>query len=281
MARKKFKDLNLSDAFLFAAALENKDICELVLSCILGHSVHLTHVRAENFLLYNSDFRSVRLDVYAGDRAEVLYNLEMQNENQHNLAKRSRYHQAEMDVTSLEPGDSFEKLKPVYIIFICDFDPFGEGLYRYTFESRCLEKDFPLNDEVQKIFLNVRGCNSKNAAPELVHFLHYVTDSTDAFVEKDADDFVRRLHEKVRLLKESRNLEERYMLLGEWLDAEKEKGRAEGREEGREEGRAESRQRILALVRAMLADGRAADIARLEADEQFYQSMLSNYHISE
>ena len=47
------------------------------------------------------------------------------------------FHQAEMDVTSLLPGEDFSKLRTGYVIFICTFDPFGKGLYRYTFENRC------------------------------------------------------------------------------------------------------------------------------------------------
>ena len=64
--------------------------------------------------------------------------MEAQNKNEGNLPKRSRYHQAEMDVSSLKPGQDFNDLKPGYVIFICTFDPFGKKLYRYTFEESIL-----------------------------------------------------------------------------------------------------------------------------------------------
>lgn len=89
----------------------------------------------------------------------VSYDVEAQNECNGNIAKRSRYYQAEMDVSSLKPGDDFSDLKPGYVIFICTFDPFDEGLYRYTFEECCLETGKPLGDETRKIFLNTKGTN--------------------------------------------------------------------------------------------------------------------------
>lgn len=131
---KPFKDLDMSNAFLFAAALEDPETCQMVLEVILEEHIGTVRVRTERTILYNSDFRCVRLDVYADDEMDVGYNLEMQNQNEGNLPKRSRYHQAEMDLSSLKPGDDFNDLKPSVIIFICTFDPFGYSLYRYTFE---------------------------------------------------------------------------------------------------------------------------------------------------
>lgn len=39
MAQKKFQELDLKDAFLFAAALENEETCRIVLELILGRPV--------------------------------------------------------------------------------------------------------------------------------------------------------------------------------------------------------------------------------------------------
>lgn len=100
----KFKDLNLNNAFLFAAALEDEETCRLILEIILGRKIPRVKVHAEHGILVSTDYRSVRLDVYASDELQVAYNVEMQNEDCHNLAKRSRLHQAEMDVASIRPG---------------------------------------------------------------------------------------------------------------------------------------------------------------------------------
>lgn len=76
---KSFQELDLSNAFLFAAALEDPETCRLVLEIILGGKLPPVNVHAEHSILVSSDFRSVRLDIYANDKIEVNYNVEAQN----------------------------------------------------------------------------------------------------------------------------------------------------------------------------------------------------------
>lgn len=228
-----FQDLNLCNSFLFAAALEQPEICRLVLEIILGHRVPNVKVHAEHSVLISSDFRSVRFDVYASDELQVAYNVEAQNENEGNLPKRSRYYQAEMDAASLKPGDDFNDLKPGYVIFICTFDPFGMGLYRYTFEERCLECELPLGDETRKIFLNTSGKNDADVPAELVHFLRYMTESTDSYVSEVTEQSIIQLHERVMALKKQRKLEARFMTGEELLRQREQKGRKTGFAEGK------------------------------------------------
>lgn len=233
---KSFQELDLSNAFLFAAALEDPETCRLVLEIILGGKLPPVNVHAEHNILVSSDFRSVRLDIYANDEIEVNYNVEAQNKNEGNLPKRSRYHQAEMDVSSLKPGQDFNDLRPGYVIFICTFDPFGKKLYRYTFEERCLERDFPLGDETKKIFLSTRGENTDEVPKELIHFLEYMENSTDAYVKTAADDVITKLHRKVMTLKKERSLEARYMTFEELLRSREKDGIAVGIAKGKAEG---------------------------------------------
>ena len=231
----EFQKLNLSNSFLFAAAMEDTEICRLVLEIILGFKIPKVQVHVEHSILISSDFRSVRLDVYASDELKVGYDVEAQNEDAGNLAKRSRYYQAEMDVSSLKPGDDFSDLRPGYVIFICTFDPFGKGLYRYTFEERCLECDMPLGDGTKKIFLNTKGTNEAEVPQELVHFLKYMEDSSDKTVEENPDQSIQKLHDKVSELKQWRKLEGRYMTIEEMLKIKEKKSRKEGKAEGKAE----------------------------------------------
>ena len=63
-----------------------------------------------------------------------------------------------MDANMLDKGLEYEQLKDSYVIFICMFDPFHEGLTRYTFRSMCEEdKDLPLGDGRCIMFLNTKG----------------------------------------------------------------------------------------------------------------------------
>lgn len=229
--KKPFKELDLSNAFLFAAALEDEETCQQVLEIILGFPVSKVKVRAEHTMLFSSDFRSIRLDIYASDEMQVMYNIEMQNSDEKNIAKRSRYHQAEMDVMSLKPGEDFNDLKPSYVVFICTFDPFGYGLYRYTFEQKCLERNLKLNDGTTKIFLNTRGKNADEVPKALIHFLKYVEQSTDEYVASIEDEAVEKIHNKVKQLKEWRELEASYMYFEELLEERQKEGKAEAKQE--------------------------------------------------
>ena len=225
---KKFQELDLSNAFLFAAALEDKETCSLVLEALLGRQISVVNVHGEHTLLFSSDFKCVRLDVYAKDELEVSYDLEMQNTDTGNLAKRSRFYQAELDVSSLKPGENYQQLKPSYIIFICTFDPFGKGLYRYVFEEYCKEAELPLGDGTQKIFLNTKGMVNNGESEELIQFLRYVENSTEDVAVQCRVGLVKRIHARVQSLKSSRELEANYMYFEELLQEREEQGRREG-----------------------------------------------------
>ena len=59
MSGTNFQELNLSNGFLFPAALEDPEICRLVVECILGEMVGELKVKAEYTKLYNSEFKCI------------------------------------------------------------------------------------------------------------------------------------------------------------------------------------------------------------------------------
>ena len=70
MARTtKFQDLN--NAFLFAAAMEDEETCKLFIETILGEQLGNITVKSERMIMYNSDFRCVRLDVFASEETRL------------------------------------------------------------------------------------------------------------------------------------------------------------------------------------------------------------------
>lgn len=73
-----------------------------------------------------------------------------------------------------------------------------------------------MGDGTQKIFLNTKGINSADVPKALVHFLKYVENSTESCVEQTNDPCIRRLHDRIALLRRKRGLKERYMTVEEW-----------------------------------------------------------------
>lgn len=248
---KKFQELDLCNAFLFAVALEDPETCRIILEIILGHSIPEVVVHTEHNIMLSTEFKCVRLDVYAKDGFHVNYDMEAQNDDEKNLPKRSRYYQAELDVSSLKPGEDYNELEPGYVIFICTFDPFGKGLYCYTFEERCLECDIPLGDGTKKIFLNTKGTNASDVSEELIHFLGYMEQSTDKYVEKIPENSIRRIHGRVQKIKQWRRMEERYMTMEELVQDRERKSHKEGLAEGLVEGLVEG---LASAVLDLLSD---------------------------
>lgn len=216
---KSLQKLNLNSAFLFAAALADPETCRLVLEILLGRKIPKVNVKSENTLLFNPEAKCVRLDIHATDDMEVHYNLEAQNVDEHNLPKRCRYYQSEMDMTSLQPGQDYNDLKEAYVIFICTFDPFGQGLCQYTFERMCKENGESLGDESKIIIFNTKGNDKTYISEEIKHFLEYFENSTDEYVSSIEDEAIIELHERVTKLKESRELEAGYMKLEELINS--------------------------------------------------------------
>ncbi len=260
---------------MFATVMADPEICRLTLERILGFPIREVTVDTEHAFTVNPDYRGVRLDARADDADGTAFTIEMQVSDQRNLPKRSRCYQSQMDVESLKPGAEFEELPESYVIFICLFDPFERGRYRYTYREECAEDGELLGDGTCKIFLNTKGRNPEEVPKELVDFLHYVEDAN--VPEVSGDDFLRYLREKIIQIKKDRKMEGRYMTFGELLDDE----RREGRIEGRAEGHIEGQKYVFALINAMTADGRGTEVSRLAEDEDFREEMFARYHISD
>ena len=65
--------------------------------------------------------------------------------------KRTRYYHSQIDMELLQSGASYSELPDTYVIFICDFDPFGKEKYCYTFDNKCEEvKDLQEEDSINK-----------------------------------------------------------------------------------------------------------------------------------
>lgn len=119
-----------------------------------------------------------------------------------NLIKRSRYYQAQLDVSLLEPGNAeFNLLNDSCFILIAPFDIFGRGLFRYTFEGTCKEcPDLKLGDGAVRVFINTMGTNREDFSQEFLDFMEYISETTDAVADSTQSSRIKLLHEKVKRL---------------------------------------------------------------------------------
>ena len=240
-ARKTLRELTIKNNFMFGDVMCDEENCKEFLEMVLQIPIEHVEVSKEKSIVYHPEYKGIRLDVIAKDEHYTHYDVEMQAIPKAALGKRARYYHSQIDMELLLSGEEYVNLPNSYVIFICDFDPFEKKKYRYTFANQCLE-DQELNqqDGSFSIFLSTRGENEKEVPEGMVKFLKFVrADLTES--EKDFEDaYVKKLQESVRHVKESREMEERFMLFQEMLREERTEGRAEGKVEGKVEGKAEA-----------------------------------------
>lgn len=234
--QKRLQDLTIKDNFMFGAVMSIEENCIAFLEMVLGFPIEKVVVSKERSMIYHPEYRGVRLDIYARDEKHTHYNVEMQARRQADLGKRSRYYHSQIDVECLEKGLPYEELPNTFVIFICDFDPFGCGLYYYSFQSECQEDTrAKLRDGNKTIFLSTRGKNKEQIPQSLVKFLKFVEADLAESEEDFDDELVRQFQTSIRKIKTSREMGERYMLFEELLKEERQEGLAQGRQENARE----------------------------------------------
>lgn len=232
--RKTLQDLTIKDNFLFGAVMSVEENCKGFLEMVLGFSIAQVVVSKEKSIVYHPEYKGVRLDIYAEDENHTHYNVEMQVKKKTALGKRSRYYHSQMVMEALASGEDYETMPDTFVIFVCDFDPFGEHLYCYTFGNECREnRNVKLDDGSYTIFLSTRGENEEEVPAELVRFLKFVTADLEESEEDFQDKLVKQFQETIHNIKTDREMGERYMIFEEMLREEKQEGRQEGLLEGR------------------------------------------------
>lgn len=224
-----WEGLKISNDFMFAKVMRNPELCKGLLERLLGVAIdHIEYPEEQKAIDIARDSKSVRLDVYLRDGEGTVYNVEIQTTSNKNLPKRTRYYQGMIDLNAIEKGADYSGLPQSFVIFICTFDAFGQGRWRYTFQNLCREDPkLALNDGTTKVFFNTKGTRGR-VSKEAKKALRFIGG------EAAEDGFTERLAEEVRKVKENKEWKVEYMTL---LMREREKYK-EGRAEGRAEGKA-------------------------------------------
>lgn len=192
----------------------------------------------EKELRVSPELRAIRLDVISMDETGEIYQMEMQQKNTYNLPKRSRYYQAQMDVSLLKPGSTnFNILNDLTTILVAPFDIFGYGLYRYTFEEQCLEiPNLKLNDGARRIFINTNGNNPDKFSKEFLDFMKYIVAPSESLVVESDSEKLKRIHNRVCTIKQSEKIGVKLMQQWEEMCYLRQEAREAGLAEGRAEG---------------------------------------------
>ena len=263
MKMKKYEELELRDDFMFSRVMSNPKFVKPLLETILGVKIRkIVYPQTQKTIDLSLQAKGIRLDVYVEDDQNTVFNLEMQTSDGANLPKRMRYYQGMIDLNILDKGQDYTTLKKSYVIFICTFDPFGEGRHIYTFCNTCQENTaLTLDDDAVKIILSTKG-TMDDVSPEMKRILDYI-DGKGA-----SDKFTEELEEAVCSARQNERWRLDYMTLEYEYRQRYLEGKEEGREEGRAEGRAEGRERtIQKLHERGESIASIADIVELDEEE--------------
>lgn len=256
MAKRTLQELTIKNNFLFAAVMMEGDNSKAFLSWVLGKKIRRVEISYEKSIVYHPEQKGIRLDVFCEDDENTRYNVEMQVLNRE-ILKRARYYHGQIDMELLLAGLEYEELPDSYVIFICDFDPFKGGKYRYTVETRL--KELPkrtYNDGAHTIFLSTKGRNDAEVPGELAAFLRFAGASLEESEADFGSELVKQFQDSVHKIKSDREMRSRFMLFEEMMRDEYKAGRAAGIAEGIEQGRAAGEESYLAaIVRRKKAQG--------------------------
>ena len=215
--RKKLEELNLLDDFLFNAMMTYPEMGERftrkILKLLFNKEFrNLKVIAQKSYGGLNTDLRGARLDVYveSDDSAEIdasedvsIYDLEPdKNDKAKYIAafpQRIRFYHAIIDSRSLKSGEDFGKLKRVYVIFICNYDPFSYDRVKYTIRNMCVEEpEMPYDDGAQTTVLYTKGTKDDDIFEELRQFLNYMENTTQTNAVNDTLKDIQKMVDIVK-----------------------------------------------------------------------------------
>ena len=156
---------------VFGWVMENKEFCKYLLQIILPE-IKIESIdwleKQKELNDYHRKQKDVRLDILVKDEGQRLYDVEMQVANNHDIGSRMRYYLSKLDSEySLGKGKTYNDLKEAYIIFLCPFDPEGDGLLKYSAHTYLGQNRAKrLNDRAHKVIINSKG-SFKGVSPDL------------------------------------------------------------------------------------------------------------------
>ena len=207
---QRWENLTIANDFMFGKVFQDLDLSLELVRRILPElnieriTLHERQKSAHETL----DTYGVRFDVYLHDDKGRIIILEMQIANVKYLAKRSRaYHSAtDLDARERDKYKRYEEMPEVYVIFICDFDPFGLRRYVYMFKKFCCEaKELALEDGTSTIFLSTKG-HDKEVSSKLKAFIDFVGGKSSN------DEFIRQLERRLMYAKHNWEWRRNYVL---------------------------------------------------------------------
>ena len=194
--------------YVFSMVMREPKRIKPLLEYILDKKIkNISMVEPEKTLKEKFEAKGIRLDLYVEDMDGVVYDVEVQTTDQKNLPRRMRYYQGMLDIAFFPAGADYNMMRKSYVIFICNFDPYGEEQYIYTFQNRCDQKpELLFGDDAVKVVVNTKGKKGE-ISKELKEAIIYLDR------EEVTGPYSKELDDAVNELKSSEERGQEYMML--------------------------------------------------------------------
>ena len=229
---------------MFSTVMQCRDACIGLLETIFnGRKVKSLEYKdapssvTQKYVVFNPANKSIRLDVYFED-GDGVYDMEIQKVDKGNLPRRTRMYSSMMDANMLDKGLEYDALKKSYVIFVCMFDVFGQGMKSYRFRTMCENvQGLPLDDGRYIIVVNTKG-SAGDSTEDMDAFFRYLNGGIKSIGtgNDSGNEFVRKLDRYVLDINGDEDWRHGYMKYELNLIEKYKDGKAEGVNEGRAEG---------------------------------------------
>ena len=249
--RELVRSFTMFDDDFFAVVMEDKAAAQEVLRVLTGiEDLTVLDVKTQ-YSIRNFDTHSVVLDALAEDSQHRVYNMELQVSDRDDHQKRMRYYQANIDISYLDKGKSYEELPEVYLIYMTKFDLFKMGRTKYTIRRIIDETNTLVDNGIHELYINAAN-HDGTAVAELMQFFTETGTRKQQFPE---------LSNRIQYLKEEKKgVTHMCEAVRKYGDEREDRGRLEGMQQERMETIRE------ALKMKMPAEG-IAKLVRLPVEE--------------
>ena len=151
---KRVQEFRLIDDVFFEVFAEDIPACQEIIRTILEDPELIVHdviVQSSRRNLYG---RSVRLDALCSLGDGTKCNIEVQRSDRDDHLKRARFNASSITVRESGPGERFEDILELYIIYISEFDFLKGGLTTYHIDKVIRENGEVVDDGLHEIFVN-------------------------------------------------------------------------------------------------------------------------------
>lgn len=169
---KAIETLSLLDDNLMTLVFDrNTEAAELLLNVVLRRDdlKVLEVVAQREYKNPMSGGRSITIDIYAKDRDDKVYDIEVQRASVGADVRRARFHSSMIDTKVLRAGQEFKEIHDSYVIFITAGDVIGAGCPLYHIDRMIRETGAYFGDGSHILYVNGSFMDDNDPVGRLMH----------------------------------------------------------------------------------------------------------------